>query len=54
MWTAVDPNKNIFPRNYQSNTELIEDNFYYPLKHNLDVNLRLPKDKGQRIFKPEQ
>ena len=45
VWAAVDPNLNIFPRSMLSNTDLIEDNFYYPLKHNLELNLKLPKEQ---------
>ena len=45
IWTSCDPNLVIFPKNYLTNTDLVEDNFYYPLKRSLEINSRLPKEE---------
>ena len=45
IWTSCDPNLAIFPKNYLTNTDLVEDNFYYPLKRSLEINSRLPKEE---------
>ena len=45
IWTAVDANRSIFPRNYLRDPDLIEDYFYRPLYVSLQENLKLPKEE---------
>ena len=45
VWTSVDINRAIFPRNYLRDPDGIEDYFYKPLYTSLLTNLKLPKEE---------
>lgn len=45
IWTAVDSNRAIFPRNYLRDTDILKDYFYRPLYVSLQENLKLPKEE---------
>ena len=50
IWRCVDDEMAIFPRNFLSNTCLIEDNFYIPTRANLEKQMKLPKhERGHYI-----
>lgn len=45
IWTSVDSNRAIFPRNYLRDTDILGDYFYRPLYVSLQENLKLPKEE---------
>ena len=45
VWTSVDPNREIFPKNMLQDPDAIEDYFYQPLCFSLKQNLKLPKEQ---------
>ena len=45
VWTSVDPNCQIFPKNLLQDPDAIEDYFYQPLYVSLKQNLKLPKEE---------
>ena len=45
IWTAVDSNRAIFPRNYLRDTDILKDYFYRPLYVLLQESLKLPKEE---------
>ena len=45
IWTAVDSNRAIFPRNYLRDTDILKDYFYRPLYVSLQESLKLPKEE---------
>lgn len=51
IWTSVDSNRAIFPRNYLRDTDILGDYFYRPLYVSLQENLKLPKKNKAPTFK---
>ena len=44
VWTAIDPARSIFPRNFLRDPDLIEDYFFRPQLQLLEQNLKLLKE----------
>ena len=45
IWSAVDSNRSVLPRNILKDQDLIEDYFYKPLYPTLQENLKLSKEQ---------